>query len=131
MPDAQAVVDRIIAAPAPKVTTDDAAVLMACPQRTLMMEKLLAVHFNQTGDHQRALIHAKVVFQHERTAENAKNIALMYRRCKQPQEGIDFCRREEEVIEDIAFNDLMTMLHWDIGDSKTAAQHGTAGPGRC
>ena len=126
MQDAQAVVNRIIAAPTPTVSAQDAAILLACPQRTLMMEKLLAVHFNVLGDFEKALTHATLVFDNEKTSENAKNTALMYRKSKKIEQGIAFCRENEAVMDPLSFHDVMAMLHWDAKDNAAAARHGDA-----
>ena len=119
-------VKRIISATTPVVTIEDAKILLAAPKRTLMMEKLLAVHFNGTADYENALKHAKVAFDGEKSAENAKNIALMYRKSKQLDEGIAFCKAQEKVMDPISFNDVLSMLYWDAKDDAAAAQHGDA-----
>ena len=71
---AQAIVDRIRKAPHSTITREDAEILLASPERTLMMDKLLAIHFNQANDFPRALEQAERVFAQERTAEGAKKI---------------------------------------------------------
>ncbi|MEM7060316.1 MAG: hypothetical protein AAF557_22275 [Pseudomonadota bacterium] len=123
---AENVVKRIVAASTPAVSADDAHALMAAPKRTLMMDKLLAVHFNMIGDFAAALEHAKSAFTLEETPENAKNIALMYRKSKRTSEGIAFCKDHEALLDPMSYNDILSMLYWDAKDDAAASLHGDA-----
>jgi len=122
---AEAVVKRIVAQEVPTVGAADAALLLAAPNRTLLMEKLLAVHFHLAGDIPAALAHAETVFAAEETSENAKNIALLHRKAKRTGDGIAFVEAYGDLMAPIERNDILCMLHHDAGDRAGAARHGT------
>lgn len=118
------IVARITAAPHTKLTSEDADILQAVPQRTLMMDKLLAIYFNQTGDFVRALEQAQAVFEHEPTAEGAKNVGLLLRRAKRLDEAVDFSKKHEALFKPSEWNDTMCMTQWHRKDIAASIQHG-------
>ena len=122
---AEAILKRIWKEAAPTVTAEDAAILELVPQRTLMMEKLLAIHYNQTGDMVRALDVAQRIFSQEKAPENAKNVALVLRKLKRYEEGIAFARCHQALFDPIDWNDSLAMMFNESGDAAAAARHGT------
>ncbi len=122
---AEAIIERIRREPVPTVTAADAVVLQAVTGRSLMMEKLLAIHYNQTGDTDRALVTAQAIFAAEKAPENAKNVALLLRRLKRQAEGIAFAEENATHFRPVEWNDVLAMLHSDAGDMAAAARHGT------
>ncbi|MEM6667126.1 MAG: tetratricopeptide repeat protein [Pseudomonadota bacterium] len=121
---AEDVVKKIVAQQVPKVTDGDAAILAETPNRSTLMEKLLAVYWNQKGEYKKALGHAETAFVDERTAENAKNIVMLYRRTGDWEAGIEFCERHQDTLEPIQANDLLCMLYRMAGDDAQAARYG-------
>ena len=122
---AEDVVKRISAAPHLGVSAEDAAVLQAAPKRDLMMEKLLAIHFNATRDFEKALHQARLIFAQERNAEGAKNIALLLRQLQHHDEGIAFANENAELFDAIVLQDTLCMLHRSKNDIEGATRHGT------
>ena len=121
---AQAIVERMRKAPHSKITAADAETLMAAQDRTLMMDKLLAVYFNQASDFPRALDQAQMIFSKEPTAEGAKNVALLMRRCKRLDEAVAFIEANEGLFNPIDLNDALCSTHWARRDVAAAIRHG-------
>lgn len=121
---AESVVRRIVAQKVPEVTDEDAAVLIKSPQRSLMMDKLLAVYWNQKSDFAQALVYAEAILERERSAENAKNVAMLFRRNGKWHEGIAFCHDHIDLLDPIQANDLLCMLHRSAGHESEAVRHG-------
>ena len=121
---AQAIVERIRQSPHTAISAADAEVLLAASERTLMMDKLLAIHFNQANDFPRALEQAERVFAQERTAEGAKNVALLMRRCARLDEAVDFIEQHEQLFNPIDLNDALCSTHWARKDVAAAIRHG-------
>lgn len=121
---AQAIVDRIRQAPHSKITAADAQILQAVPERTLMMDKLLAIYFNQTNNFPRALDQAKTIFNREQTPEGAKNVALLMRRCKLLDDAVAFIERHEDLFNPIDLNDALCSTHWARKDLAASIRHG-------
>ena len=119
------IVDKFMRAPHLRLTEAEAEVLLHAPDRSLMMEKLLGVHFFQHEKFVQALGHAKAVFEAERNSENAKNISLILRKSGQLQEAIDFARAHEDLFDPITFNDVLAMVYCQLRDHDAAARHGT------
>ena len=119
------VVKRVSAAPHLGVSAEDAAILLAAPTRSLMMEKLLAIHYNAIRDFANALDKAKLIFERERNAEGAKNIALLLRQLQRHDEGIAFANQNAELFEPITLQDTLCMLHRSNEDIAGAVRHGT------
>ena len=122
---AEAIIQRVWNDPTAGVTAADAAVLEAVPERTLMMEKLLAVHYNQTGQVAKALKTAQAVFAAEPEPENAKNVALLLRALKRLDEAVAFCHEHEARFRPIEWNDALCMIQSERGDKAAATRHGT------
>ncbi|MEM9062926.1 MAG: hypothetical protein AAGD13_20880 [Pseudomonadota bacterium] len=121
---ANAIVERVKRDPHSGVNAEDAAILMRVPDRTLMMEKLLAIHFNQIQDFPRALEQARAVFAHEPTAEGAKNVALLLRRCGRLDDAVAFSMENESLFEPVEWNDTLCMTHWQRKDKEASIRHG-------
>lgn len=121
---ASAVVERISNAPHQKMTAEEAAILMATSPRTLMMDKLLAVHFNVIGDFPRALEQAEAVFVAEPTSEGAKNVALLMRRCQRLEDAVAFSAKHEALFDPVELNDTLCMTHWHRKDFAASVRHG-------
>lgn len=121
---AQTIVDRITRAPHTKLTAGDAETLLAVPERTLMMDKLLAVYFNQVGDFPRALEQAQAVFGHEPTAEGAKNVALLLRRAGRLDDAVAFTEENAELFDPIEMHDTLCMAQWHRKDQQASIRHG-------
>ena len=122
---ANAIIQRIRTEPVPNVTAEDAVVLEAVPERTLMMDKLLAIHYNQAGDMVRALDAAERIFAKEKTSESVKNVGLLLRKLKRYDEASEFCTHHRDLYDPIDWNDTMAMIRNETGDTDGAAQHGT------
>ena len=122
---AEAVVAKVIKDPTLKLTSEDAEALLAAPNRTLMMEKLLGMYYFQAQDFERAITHAKTAFESEKTAENAKNISLLLRKCGRTQEAVAFATDNEALFDPIVFHDVMCMMHGDLKNIPEAVKHGT------
>lgn len=122
---ANVILQRIRAEPAPNVTPEDAVILESVPNRTLMMDKLLAIHYNQTGDMVRALETAERIFSKEQTKENVKNVGLLLRKLKRYEQASAFCTRHQDLFDPIDWNDTMAMILNETGDAAGAARHGT------
>ena len=122
---AEEIVDKFMRAPHLRLTDTEAETLLATPERSLMMDKLLGVHFFQRNQFARALGHAKTVFEAEHNSENAKNISLIMRKSGQLDEAIEFAREHEELFDPITFNDVLAMVYCQLRDFESAARHGT------
>ena len=122
---AEAIVAKVVADPTVQLTAEDAETLLAEPDRTLMMEKLLGMYFFKAQDFENALVHATKAFEAEKTPENAKNISLLLRKARRVQEAVDFAARNEEMFDPIVFNDVMCMMHGDLRNVDEAVRYGT------
>ncbi|MEM1300578.1 MAG: UDP-N-acetylglucosamine-peptide N-acetylglucosaminyltransferase [Pseudomonadota bacterium] len=122
---AEAIVSRVQSDPTVKLTQEDADVLLAEPKRTLMMEKLLGMFYFQSQQFDQAILHAKVAFEQEKTAENAKNISLLLRKCRRVEEALEFTGAHETLFDPIVFNDVMCMMHGDLKNIPEAVKYGT------
>lgn len=122
---AQAVVNKVVKDPSVRLTAADAEALEAAPKRTLMMDKLLGMYYFQAGKFQEALVYAKVAFEAERTAENAKNVSLLLRKSKRADEAVAFAQANEKLFDPIVFNDVMCMMHGDLDNVAEAIRYGT------
>ncbi|MEL7469883.1 MAG: hypothetical protein AAFN27_15620 [Pseudomonadota bacterium] len=121
---AKAIVERVKRDPHSGVSAEDAATLLRVPDRTLMMEKLLAIHFNQIQDFPRALQQAQTVFAVEPTSEGAKNVALLLRRCHRLDDAVAFSMENAELFDPIEWNDTLCMTHWQRKDREASIRHG-------
>lgn len=122
---AEDAVNRIVSQKVPTVSEQDATVMLAAPNRTLLMDKLLAVHFHLRNEFDRALTHAEIVFKAESNGENAKNIAILHRKAKRTKEGVEFIETHADLMDPIERADILSMLHFDASDAATAAHHGS------
>ena len=122
---ANVILRTIVDNPHHKLTDAEAAVLIAAPEKPLMMQKIIALHFHNAGDFEQALDWAMKVFETERIAENAKNVSLIHRKLHRHDDGIRFALEHEALFEPIAWNDILCMLYWNKGDREGAIRHGT------
>lgn len=122
---AEDVVARVKADPARPLSAAEAEVLLAVPDRTLLMDKMLAVHFNAIGDLDRALPLAEAVFAAEQTSENAKNVAYMLRTLGRIDEAIAFVETHREILDPVIRADLLCMMYGRARDFDAARRHGS------
>ena len=119
------IVDKFMRAPHLRLTEAEAETLLGASERSLMMDKLLGVHFFQNEKFARALGHAETVFEAERNSENAKNISLILRKNGQLREAIDFTHQHEDLFDPVTFNDVLAMVYCQLRNFAAAARHGT------
>lgn len=123
--DAEAAVQRIWARTTARISDADAALLAACPDRTLMMDKLLLMHATQSGDLEAALAPAERVFADEPGAESAQNLALLLHQLGRSDDCSAFAEANRSSFAESIWYDLMAMVHSDIGAADKAAAFGT------
>ena len=108
---AEAIVKKFADAPHLRMTEDEAAILLSLEERPLTVNKLLLVYFSQRGNFDRALNIAEAVFFVEPSAEAAKNVTLLLRRCKRFDDGIAFAKANEGLFDPIVFHDVVGRVY--------------------
>ncbi|MEM6624940.1 MAG: hypothetical protein AAF674_22195 [Pseudomonadota bacterium] len=122
---ATALVSKIVAQPHLTLTEDDAAILLAAPDRTLMMDKVLTVHFNRLQDYRKALPLAQRIQVAEPNSENTKNVAHLMRSAGRVQDAIRFLEEQRTLIEPILLADMLCMMNTSAGNLGEARRQGT------
>jgi hypothetical protein len=115
---------KFLASPHLAVSDAEAEVLLAASERSLIMEKLLAIWATRKGDFKTAISHARQIFAQEKSSENAKSLALMMRRLGRPQEAIDFTHEHKDLFDPVVWNDTLCMMHGALRDWEAAKRHG-------
>jgi hypothetical protein len=111
--------------PARGMSAEEARILETAPDRTLMMEKLLLVHYHRTGKTDALVGQAEKIFAAEKSGENAKNLALARRAQGRAPEAVALLAEHRDLFDPIVWNDLMCMMQGALGDTAAAVRHGT------
>ncbi len=115
---------KFIASPHLPLSDAEAAILQAVPQRTLIMEKLLAIWASRKADYNAALQHAYAILEQEKSSENVKSLAIMLRRLGRVREAVDFAHQHKDLFEPVVYSDTLCMMHSSLKEWPEAIRHG-------
>ncbi|MEM9736996.1 MAG: hypothetical protein AAF908_10385, partial [Pseudomonadota bacterium] len=115
---------RVLAEPGCRLTEAEAEALAATPDRDLMAEKILAIHFHQTGQIDRSLTHFRTVFEAEPDGQSALNIAICLVKLGKLAQARAFAEAESTRIPMIEWHDLMGWISTRQNRIPDAVAHG-------